>query len=144
MGITNYAAAMILDTIFRPDSLVNTDTITGWETWLALHHSDPTAEGNIGTEIAGGGYQRRSLAPAAWTQASNGLTTAVVSVRFTSLPATTVRYLGLWNSQFSGQLLWYGEVSPLWTTTGDNTNGIQVTAGGSITIPPETLVVGFQ
>jgi hypothetical protein len=60
---------------------------------LAAHLSDPTALGNAGSEVAGGGYQRQ---PISFAPSSNRTRVCTNAQIFPGMPQCIVAYLAVW------------------------------------------------
>lgn len=71
-------------------------------TWLALHTLNPGPNGDLGTEVTGGGYARQK---AQWSAPANKTIATTNSQTFHDLPATTVRYLAVWDAVEFGDIL---------------------------------------
>lgn len=89
--ISNYLGNAALQLYFRTNP-----------TWLALHESDPTVLGSLGTELVGGDYERE---PATWSSPSAKTITLATLIRYDNLPACTIEWFGVWDAAISGHML---------------------------------------
>jgi hypothetical protein len=84
--------------------------------WVGLNSSNPNINGDLETEIQGGGYRRIS---ASFTEPDQGLMWNESGLIFSGMPASTVAFITGWNKQFNGKMLWYCEaVEPERVQTG--------------------------
>ncbi len=97
MSLSNYLENKILDKVFR-----NVD-FTVATPYVSLHTADPGETG--ANEVTGGSYSRKS---ATFSAASNGNTKNTNNITFTSMPATTVVGVGIWDASSGGNCLWTG------------------------------------
>lgn len=74
------------------------------DVWLACHSADPEINGDLATEISGGGYERVS---ARFTDAEQRIIWNQDAAKFRGMPACTVAYIAGWSQQFNGRMLWY-------------------------------------
>lgn len=83
------------------------DSVAGTPAWppshLSLHSGDPGTAGD--NEIAGGSpaYARKAVS---WSAASGGSKAISAGVTF-DVPATTVRYIGMWSASTAGTFFGY-------------------------------------
>lgn len=117
-GMTNSLANILLGWYFTPNVH-----------WLALHSTDPTAQGLAGGEIEGGSYIRQQIT---WTQSSNRTVLNSNAIVFHNLPASTVNYFGIWTQQSGGVCDYVLQVPPL------NFN-----SGGTFTVPVNDISITF-
>lgn len=106
MSISNYYENKILNHMIR-GSTFSTPTIR-----LALHTADP-GEAGSGAEVTGGSYSRKTVT---FTAAGSGVgTTGVISLSsacdFAGMPASTVKFVALWDAASGGNCLWSGALS---------------------------------
>lgn len=121
MSISNYLEPKILDAVFNNVSLAVA------QAYCSLHTADPGETG--ASEVTGGSYGRQS---ASFGAASGGAISNDANITFTSMPATTVTHVGLWDASTSGNFLWGGALTASKTTnSGDtfqiNTGDLDVT-----------------
>ena len=114
MTMSNYLAAAILDAVFQGKAF------TFEKLWLALHWSNPTPEGALSSEVAGGSYRRQYTGDVGmWSPGSNSTTVLTRSVTFAGMPSGVVRYVALWNAATSGTgtgvMMWYGPLDKAYT-----------------------------
>ena len=79
--------------------------------FLSLHTDDTSGTGTdtAGTEVTGGSYARQAIEVNA---ASSGTATGPVSqVKVTTMPACTVKSIGIYTAVTSGTLYWLGDVT---------------------------------
>ena len=76
--------------------------------WISLHYDNPSLNSTDRAEIAGGGYQRFTMA---WSQPSSRAIWSLVDARFTGLVQTKLTYFGVWNKATKGFLRAYGELA---------------------------------
>lgn len=92
--------------------------------YVALFNGNPSSGG---TEASGGSYARQTVT---FSAASSGTATSNVAVNFTSMPATTINYVGLYDASTAGNLLYYQSITSKTTNSGDT---VQF-ASGAITV----------
>lgn len=80
--------------------------------WLALYTSNPTAN-DTGTEVAGNGYARQTIA---FNAPSAGSCTNSADVVISNMPAITITYIGLRTAATGGTLLYYAALGAAKTT----------------------------
>lgn len=74
-------------------------------TFIGLMTAEPNHSGTTGfNEVSGGSYARQQ---AAWNAAANGTTETTDIETFPSMPATTVKYWGIFDAATNGNLLEY-------------------------------------
>ena len=88
--------------------------LTASGAWVALHTSDPTAAGNSGTEVSGGGYMRQSVSFGVPSSKTIVSTSGIV---FSGMPAGTVTHWALWTAQFGGNMLFWAPMTTPLTVT---------------------------
>ena len=110
MSATDYLESKLLDHVLR-----NTAYSQPAGLYMSLHTANP---GDTGTasEVTGGSYARQPIAfnasvPGSGQALSNG------AVSFTSMPATTVTYFGIFDAVSGGNPLFDGPLSSAQTTT---------------------------
>lgn len=96
---STYLAGKIIDHVFNKAAYSAPSTL-----YLALYTSDPTIA-DVGTEVAGGSYSRKSIATGA---SSGGQIASNAAINFTSMPATTVTHWGIRDASSGGNLLYFG------------------------------------
>jgi hypothetical protein len=69
---------------------------------LGCHLTDPTPVGNIGSEVAGGGYERQ---PISFADASNRTRVSSNAQLFPGMPACIVGWLAVWTAVSGGHLV---------------------------------------
>ena len=116
-GLTNYAANGVLASYVAANGK-----------WLALHANDPTATGNPATEISGGSYARLGIT---WTTASGRTIANSSQLTWYNLPATTIKFLAVWDAVTSGNCLHVVTVTP----------NIVTTTGGTFVVPVNDVSV---
>jgi len=72
--------------------------------WVGLHFSNPNINGELATEISGGGYERVSVN---FTNPDQRIIWSKVDAKFRGMPASTVAFISGWTHQFNGRMLWY-------------------------------------
>ena len=84
---STYLGNMVIDHMFRNQAYTSPSAV-----YVSLHTADPGLDG--ANEVTGGSYARKALtlAAASSKSSSNG-----VAVEFTSMPATSVLYGGVWD-----------------------------------------------
>lgn len=101
--------------------------IANFNTYVALHSSNPTNTGLSTTEIVGGSYIRQLTT---WTIPTIRTIINNSAITFNNLPACTVSYLALWDASTGGNCLYSLAITP-----------IVVTAGGTLVIPTSDLAI---
>lgn len=92
--------------------------------FASLHTADPGTSG--ASEVTGGSYARQNV-NTSWAAESGGSKATNANVDFTSMPATTVTHIGLWDASSAGNFLWGGELSASKTTNSGDT--LRLTSG---------------
>lgn len=131
--MSNYLAALLMDVIFQGDDL-EMDKL-----WLAVHWTNPTPEGNLSTEVAGGNYVRQYVGDTGmWSRSSNSTTVLTRPVAFLGMPSGVVRYVALWNAPTSGTgtgvMMWYGPLDKDYT----------VLDGQTFSLPANSVAVALS
>lgn len=116
MSISNYLENKILDKVFRATDFTVTTA------YVSLHTADPGETG--ASEATGGSYARQS---AAFDVAASGATANSGAINFTSMPATTITHIGVWDASSAGNFLWGGSATASKTTQAGDT--YQIAAG---------------
>ena len=101
MSISDYAENKILDAVFSSASLV----VTG-DPWVSLHTLDPGEAG--ASEVTGGSYVRKQVP---FDPAVSGATANTSAITWASMPACTVKAVGIWDLVSLGNFLWGGLVT---------------------------------
>jgi hypothetical protein len=98
--MSNYLEDALVNATLR-----NTSYTSPAAVYVALYTDDP-GEGNTGTEVSGGSYDRTAVTFGA---PSNGVTTNSGSVTFPTATGTwgTVTHVGILDAATSGNLLYY-------------------------------------
>lgn len=78
--------------------------------WLVLFTNDPGVTGSFADEVAGGSYVRQRFVATSPSTKSIGNSNAII---FDNLPACTVTYMGLADTQYTGNLFLKGSCTPL-------------------------------
>jgi len=89
--LSNYLANIMLASHFA----------SGQTLYVALHIEDPTALGDVATELAGGDYTRVSTT---FTAPGSKTTANATSLIFDDLPASIVTHFGVWDSLAAGHM----------------------------------------
>jgi len=97
--------------------------------FVSLHTADPTDAGT-GTEVSGGSYIRQA---ATFGAPSNGVSTTTADINYPQATAGygTVGWIGIWDAQTSGNMLYH---TPLSTSKTIDTGDIFKIASGSLTV----------
>jgi hypothetical protein len=97
--------------------------------FVSLHTADPTDAGT-GTEVSGGSYIRQA---ATFGAPSNGVSTTTADINYPQATAGygTVGWIGIWDAQTSGNMLYH---TPLSTSKTIDTGDIFKIAAGSLTV----------
>ena len=98
--MSNYLENALVNATLRNTSYTSPATI-----YVALYTTDPT-DSDTGTEVAGNGYARQSVA---FSAPSNGATSNSAAVEFPQATGSwgTVAYIGLRDASSSGNLLYH-------------------------------------
>ena len=110
------------------DYFVNTVLGMFNSVWMSLHYANPNLEGALTSEISGGGYIRQS---SAFPDASNRTAWLSNAVKFTALPSVTLGFIGLWDSQFNGNIMAAAPMS----------QPLSIPVGGSYAIAANSLAL---
>jgi hypothetical protein len=78
------------------------NNLTNGICWLALHTDDPTVTGDLSTEVAGAGYIRQRIT---FSSASSKTVGSTNKQTFANMPAATILYMAVWDSQVTGNML---------------------------------------
>jgi len=102
-AFSNYLENKILLHVLDNTSYTSPTTV-----YLGLHTADPTDAGT-GTEVSGGSYQRQSVA----FTVTNNAATNDSAIEFPTATGSwgTVAYVGIWDAQTSGNLLFHGQLT---------------------------------
>lgn len=84
---------------------------------VALATSTSTASA-AGTEVTGGSYARQNVT---FGSSSSGSTSNTAAVNFTNMPAATVTYVDIYDSNGTPRRAWYGALSASKTTASGDT-----------------------
>jgi hypothetical protein len=98
--MSNYLENALVNATLRNTSYTSPATI-----YVALYTTDPT-DADTGTEVAGNGYARQSVA---FSAPSNGATSNSAAVEFPQATGSwgTVAYIGLRDASSGGNLLYH-------------------------------------
>jgi hypothetical protein len=96
--------------------------------WMGLHFANPNLEGALTSEVSGGGYIRQS---ATFSTPANRTSWLANPILFTALPAVTLGYISLWDTQYNGNIM---AAAPM-------TNATPVPVGGSYSVAAASLAV---
>lgn len=102
-GASNYLEDKLLDHVLKGTSFAAPTNI-----YVSLHSAD-TAETGSG-EISGGSYARQ-LGNSAFSASSSGSKTTSADLTWTSMPATTVTHVCIWDSVTTGNALFLGSLT---------------------------------
>ena len=105
-AMSPYLQNRLLDHVLRGDE-PDTSFTQPSEVYVSLHDGEPNGTGE--NEIEGGGYMRQQ---AHFEEPSNGVTMISDALVFEGLTATTVTWIGIWDSQSEGNLLYQGALDP--------------------------------
>jgi len=122
---SSYLATKVIDHVCNKAAYTAPATL-----YLALYTSDPT-KADVGTEVAGGSYARKSITLGS---SSGGEIASTNSQAFTSMPATTVTHWGIRDASSGGNLLYFGSFDIPVAVTGGSTFTV---ASGDLTIKEE-------
>lgn len=75
--------------------------------WLSLHSTDPTATGELSTELFGGGYAREQVT---FGTASGRMISNNNTIVF-EVPNATIRYIGVYVNHDAGGMIAYGALA---------------------------------
>ena len=100
MSMGNYWGNAVLN------FMVNNRTV-----WFSLHESNPGPDGSPSTEVSGGDYER--LEGSFTVPSSKAVATDVV-LEWNNMPACNVSHAGVWDAEFGGHIIAYGEFSSLY------------------------------
>ena len=122
--MSNYLEDALINATLRNTSYTSPATI-----YVALYTTDPT-DADTGTEVAGNGYVRQSVAFGA---PSNGVTSNSAAVEFPQATGSwgTVAYIGLRDASSGGNLLYH---TALDTSKTISTGDVLRLAIGSLTV----------
>lgn len=98
--------------------------------FIALHFDSPLAGGAYASEFQGDGYARAS---AAFTTPANRTCWNLLPLRFMGLSAGLVTWVGGWDAQTQGNLLWADQLS----------TPVRILAGGGYAISAGDLALSF-
>jgi hypothetical protein len=104
--------------------------LLGGTTYIGLHTRSPGVLADAGSELAGGSYVRQ---PTKWTEPGSKMTGQISALRYLNLPACTIWYLGVWDAQVGGHLLFYIEIPPK-----------AVAEGGGLVVAASDLAIWFD
>jgi len=121
---TNYLANKILEHITGKTTYTKpTNTFAG------LFTADPTSAGiTSGKEVSGGGYTREQVA---WSTAASGLIENTALIEFDNMPASEIKYWGIFDAVSGGNLLEYYAIEVPY----------KVPAGEDVTIDAGNLIL---
>lgn len=105
---SNYLSDKLLDSVLKDTAYSSPTTV-----YLALFNGNPNSGG---TEASGGSYARQSCT---FGSASSGSSATTADITFSSMPATTVDYVGIYDASTAGNLLYFGSVTSITTNSGD-------------------------
>lgn len=103
--------------------------------WLSLHTDNPNISGAQASELVGGAYVRTACT---FTPPTNRTTWNANSVNFYGLPAATLLYVGIWDTQYNGNFM-AGFPIPVAPSSG--TNGRTVRNGESYNIASQSMSI---
>lgn len=97
-------------------------------TYVGLFTADPTVSGvTAGREVSGGGYTREQVT---WGSAADGFIANTALVEFENMPASEIKYWGIFDASSSGNLLEYYPIDvPFKVPAGEN---VTIDAGNLI------------
>ena len=74
-------------------------------TFVGLFTADPTVDGiTAGKEVSGGGYTREQVT---WGSAADGFIANTTLIEFENMPASEIKYWGIFDAVSAGNLLEY-------------------------------------
>lgn len=125
--MSDYLENLLINLTLRGATL--TSAITPY---VGLYRSNPQ-DGNVGEEVSGNGYVRKSVA---FTVPSDGSSSNVHSIEFPVATGSwgTVAYVGILDAESAGHLLYHGQVG----------TPKSVGAGDQVRIPSGNLTVTLQ
>jgi len=100
MALAYYLSNKILDAYLRNTSLAIA------QAYASLHTADPGITG--ANECTGGSYGRQTIE---FDAASDGATANTNQEEWTSMPACSISYVGLWDASSSGNFLQAGGIT---------------------------------
>ena len=74
--------------------------------WVSLHSTSPELD-DLSSEITGGAYERQSVTFTKPDETTQKIIWNETKAKFGGMPACTVAYIGGWNVQYNGKLLWW-------------------------------------
>lgn len=104
--------------------------LNGRTVYVSLHISNPGSTGSVSTEVTGASYERLECefsAPAAKTSANETV------LEWDNMPTCTVRYAGVWDTEFGGHIIAYGPLS----------DPISLVNGSQLVIPAGELAISI-
>lgn len=100
MAFTIVTGNKVLNKILR-----NVDFTAPTALKVSLHTGDPGENG--ANEVVGGDYGRKSVA---FNAASNKIATSTAVLEWENMPACTVKYVGLWDTEVTPNFWWGGQL----------------------------------
>jgi len=100
MAFTIATGNKVLNKILR-----NVDFAAPTALKVSLHTGDPGESGT--SEVVGGDYGRKSVI---FNAASNKISTSTAVLEWENMPACTVKYVGLWDTESPANFWWSGEL----------------------------------
>lgn len=101
------------------DAVFNQASYTPAALYLALHTADPLDDGS-GAEVSGGSYARQ-VCTSSFATAASGSVSSNADISFTSMPATTVTHVAIWDAATAGNMLWRATLDASKTTNSGDT-----------------------
>jgi hypothetical protein len=87
-------------------------------TYLGLLTADPTVDGVQTSEVSGGSYARQAVT---WATAALGIIKNNGAVNYSTMPATKIKYWGVFDAATAGNLLeYYPFETPIIVTASQN------------------------
>lgn len=127
-ALSNYLEKAILD-----HTLAGVPYTPPATRYASLHTASPGETGVPSNEVVGGSYQR-ALAQFSVSAANSGTSSNSNTLAYSSMPATTVTHIAIYDQPTGGNMLYYGALSA----------PVSVTAGGTFVVNAGGLTVSLD